>query len=91
MGLNTMNIHNRIFKVEPNADGTVRLSLLYQNYEFDPSERKDRRGMILDYSLTARWVVIMPSTTEEMAKQEAKASWRMYPDSTKPPHRQVLL
>ena len=85
-----MNIHNRIFKVEPNADNTVRLSLLCQHYEFDPSGRKDRRSLCLDYRIKARWVTIMPSTTTELAKREAKASWRMYPVSTQPHHTHAL-
>lgn len=81
-----MNIRNRFFKFEPNADNTVRLSLLCQHYEFDPSGRKDRHSLCLDYRIKARWVTIMPSTTREAAEQEAKASWRMYPVSTQPHH-----
>ena len=81
-----MNIRNRIFKVESNADDTVRLSLLCQDYEFDPNGRKDRRWMCLDYRIVTGWMTIMPSTTRELAEQEANASWRMYPVSTKP-HR----
>ncbi len=86
-----MNIRNRIFKVEPNADSdTVRLMLLCQDYEFDPRGRKDRRGMCLDYRIVARWMTIMSSTTREFAEREARASWRMYPVSTKP-HRAYTL
>lgn len=79
-----MNIRNRIFKIEPNADsGTVRLMLLRQDYEFDPHGRKDGRGRCLDYRIVMRWETLMPETTAQDAQKEARGSWRLYPPSTK--------
>lgn len=85
-----LTIRARTFRVVPNGEG-FDLAILTRTREWDWSARIGRDGRPIDYRIAESWVTLNSEPwTREEAVREARASWRMYPVSTRPFDRRRL-